>query len=72
MYFITGAFVAFNIFGSKNVGWAIMAAGLLGPSAALIWHLVRRERPDSFIIVPLGALVLFTLLFALNEGLPGA
>ncbi|TLQ47838.1 hypothetical protein [Streptomyces marianii] len=43
-----------NIFGSKNAGWAIMAAGLIGPTAALIWHMVPRERPDSFIIVPLG------------------
>ncbi|WP_432075192.1 hypothetical protein [Streptomyces wuyuanensis] len=72
MYFITGAFVAFNIVGSKDAGWAILAAGLSGPLAALIWHAARRERPDSFIIVPLGALVLFTLLFGLNEGFPGA
>lgn len=72
MYFITGAFVAFNIFDSTSAGWAILAAGLCGPIAALIWHMVRRERPDSFIIVPLGALVLFTFLFAINEGLPGA
>ncbi|MEV6649230.1 hypothetical protein [Streptomyces sp. NPDC051219] len=68
--FITAAFVAFNFFGSRGVGWALMAAALSGPLVALVWHAVRRERPDSFAIVPVGALLLFTLLFSLTEGLP--
>ena len=47
-----------------------MGAALLGPLAALVWGVVRRERPDSFVVVPLGALVLFTVLFGINEGFP--
>ncbi|MCX5078614.1 hypothetical protein OHA84_37080 [Streptomyces sp. NBC_00513] len=69
-YFITGAFIAFNIFGNRGVGWALMAAGLLGPLGALVWGAFRRERPDSFGIIPVGALVLFTVLFGIAEGFP--
>ncbi|MEY9992544.1 hypothetical protein ABIE67_004576 [Streptomyces sp. V4I8] len=68
--FITAAFVAFNLVGHKGAGWALMAAGLVGPLVALVWGAVRRERPDSFVIVPLGALALFTVLFGINEGFP--
>ncbi|WP_405938062.1 hypothetical protein OG338_16610 [Streptomyces sp. NBC_00726] len=68
--FITGAFAAFNIFGSRDAGWALMAASLLGPLVALAWGGIRRERPDSFVIVPLGAVALFAVLFGLTEGVP--
>lgn len=70
--FITAAFVAFNVFGDDSVGWSLMAAGLLGPLVALIWGAVRRERPDSFVIVPLGGMALFTVLFGINSGFPWA
>lgn len=68
--FIAAAFVAFNMVGHKGAGWTLMAAGLLGPLAALGWGAIRRERPDSFAIVPLTGLVLFTALFGINEGAP--
>ncbi|MGW5634738.1 hypothetical protein [Streptomyces sp. NPDC003832] len=68
--FIAAAFVTFNMIGHSGAGWALMAAGLLGPLAALVWGAARRERPDSFVIVPLGAMVLFTVLFGINEGFP--
>ncbi|MDN3023257.1 hypothetical protein [Streptomyces sp. S.PB5] len=68
--FIAAAFVAFNMTGHRGAGWALMAAGLIGPLVALAWGAVRHERPDSFVIIPLGALVLFTVLFGINEGFP--
>jgi hypothetical protein len=68
--FIAAAFIAFNMIGHRSAGWALMAAGLVGPLVALVWGAVRRERPDSFAIVPMGALVLFTVLFGINEGFP--
>lgn len=68
--FITAAFIAFNVVGHEGAGWSLMAAGLTGPLVALVWGAVRRERPDSFVIVPLGALVLFTVLFGINQGFP--
>ncbi|GHH04912.1 hypothetical protein [Streptomyces lanatus] len=70
--FITAAFVAFNVFDHKGAGWSLMAASLLGPLAALALGAVRRERPDSFVIVPLGGMALFTVLFGINEGFPWA
>ncbi|AWW39186.1 MULTISPECIES: hypothetical protein [Streptomyces] len=69
-YFIAAAFVAFNMLGKPGAGWALMAAGLSGPIAALLWQAARRERPDSFVIVPLFAMALFTVLFGINEGFP--
>ncbi|MFK0096715.1 hypothetical protein [Streptomyces sp. NPDC091040] len=68
--FIAGAFLAFNIFGSWGVGWALMAASLLGPLVAFVWGAIRREWPDSFVIVPLGAIALFTVLFGITKGFP--
>ncbi|HEY8981529.1 MAG TPA: hypothetical protein VIU15_18320 [Streptomyces sp.] len=70
--FIAAAFIAFNLVGHRGAGWTLMGAALLGPVAALVWGAARRERPDSFAIVPLGALALFTLLFGINEGFPWA
>ncbi|MFJ4368499.1 hypothetical protein ACIP4S_30705 [Streptomyces chartreusis] len=68
--FITAAFIAFHVVGNNDAGWALMAAGLIGPVIALVWGAFRRERPDSFVIVPMGAMVLFTVLFSINKGLP--
>ncbi|MET9830912.1 hypothetical protein ABZ078_16675 [Streptomyces sp. NPDC006385] len=68
--FITAAFVAFHVVGHKGAGWILMAAALTGPLAALVWGAIRRERPDSFVIVPLGALALFTVIFGLSQGFP--
>ncbi|MFH0521735.1 hypothetical protein ACHBTE_31715 [Streptomyces sp. M41] len=68
--FITAAFIAFNVVGHKNAGWSLMAAALTGPAIALTWGAVRRERPDSFVIVPLGAMALFTVLFGITQGFP--
>ncbi|MFJ7075401.1 hypothetical protein [Streptomyces sp. NPDC098781] len=70
--FITAAFVAFNVFGHNTAGWSLMAAGLLGPIAALVWGAVRHERPDSFVIVPAGGMALFTVLFGISHGFPWA
>ncbi|MFD6888613.1 hypothetical protein [Streptomyces sp. NPDC059957] len=69
-YFITPAFVAFNVFDNRGWGWGLMAASLLGPLAALVWGAVRRDRPDTFAIVPVGAVVLFTVLFGITKGFP--
>lgn len=66
------AFIAFNVFGSTRAGWILFAGALTGPLVALSWHMARRERPDSFAIVPAAALLLFALLFTLTEGLPWA
>ncbi|MHC5903869.1 hypothetical protein ACVNF4_08160 [Streptomyces sp. S6] len=68
--FFAAAFIAFNLVGHQGAGWTLMAASLLGPLVALAWSAVRRERPDSFVVVPVGALVLFTVLFGITEGVP--
>ncbi|MFD5377436.1 hypothetical protein ACFWJE_23925 [Streptomyces griseoincarnatus] len=39
---------------------------------ALGWQAVRRERPETpFVVVPLALPALMTVLFAMDEGLPG-
>ncbi|MGQ5225012.1 hypothetical protein [Streptomyces sp. yara] len=49
-----------------------MAGGLSGPVVALGWQAGRRERPETaFVVVPLALPALMTVLFAMNEGLPG-
>ncbi|MEU0910361.1 hypothetical protein [Streptomyces althioticus] len=70
--FVLGAFVAFNVVGSREAGWALMAGGLSGPVVALGRQAVRRERPETaFVVAPLGLLALMTVLFGINEGFPG-
>ena len=39
--FVLGAFVAFNVVGSREAGWALMAGGLSGPVVALAWQAVQ-------------------------------
>ncbi|MCY0933340.1 hypothetical protein [Streptomyces sp. H34-S4] len=67
-YFITPAFIAFNVFDSQGWGWGLMAASLLGPFAAAVWGAVRREWPGPFVIFPLGAVALISVLFGLTKG----
>lgn len=69
--FVLGAFVAFNVVGSGDAGWLLMAGGLSGPAVALGWQALRRERPEAaFAVVPLALLTLMTVLFGINEGFP--
>lgn len=69
--FVLAAFVAFNVAGSRGAGWALMAGGLSGPLVALGWQALRKERPETaFVVVPLGLLVLMSVLFGINEGPP--
>ncbi|MFC8034901.1 hypothetical protein ACFUVU_19100 [Streptomyces griseoincarnatus] len=70
--FALGAFVAFDAVGSPEAGRALMAGGLSGPVVVLRWQTVRRERPETaFVVVPLALPSLMTVLFAMDEGLPG-
>ncbi|WPW20463.1 hypothetical protein [Streptomyces sp. HNS054] len=70
--FLLGAFVAFDVVGSREARWAVMAGGLSGPVVVLGWQAVWRERPETaFVVVPLALPALMTVLFASNDGLPG-
>ncbi|NUV52848.1 hypothetical protein G6W51_07995 [Streptomyces coelicolor] len=70
--FVLGAFVAFDVVGGPEAGWALTAGGLSGPVVALGWQAARRERPETaFVVVPLALPALMTVLFAMDEGLPG-
>ncbi|MGY1526567.1 hypothetical protein ACW69C_22850 [Streptomyces sp. MN3] len=65
--FVLGAFVAFDVVGRREPGWALMAGGLSGPVVALGWQAGRRERPETaFVVVPLALPALMTVLFALT------
>jgi hypothetical protein len=69
--FILAAFISFNVVGNRDAGWTLMAAGLVGPIAALVWQTTRRERPEgAFALIPLGLLAVMTVLFGINEGFP--
>ncbi|MFF1275078.1 hypothetical protein ACFVZC_16925 [Streptomyces marokkonensis] len=69
--FVLAAFVAFNVVGSGDAGWTLMAGGLSGPAVALVWQALRRERPEAaFVVIPLALLALMTVLFGINEGFP--
>ncbi|MBJ6644791.1 hypothetical protein ACFT8V_28845 [Streptomyces griseoincarnatus] len=50
--FVLGAFVAFDVVGSREAGWALMAGGLSGPVVALGGRRyggnARRRRSSSY------------------------